>query len=585
MARAASSGGAWRPLVSGVFVAATMVPALTWADDQQDLVQLRDTVLNLVDALVQQGVLDKEKAAALVAKAQADAAKSAAVSAQPAASGVTVASAEPAAKPVGPDGKPVVRVTYVPEFVKDEIKSQLRSEMRRDVVADVTEQAKKERWGTPNALPGWINAVKLYGDARIRNEYDYYGAENAETLGGQNLYLNILNVNKAGSLKAADTKAFLNTSEDNNRWRERVRLGLSAKIADYWMLDTRLVTGTLDNPVSANLTQGTMGNRLQIQLDRAQVRYDRPDDRGFNWLSVQLGRISNPWFGTELVWDEDLGFDGVAATYRYKLEFGDGEALGAFPTNRTAWLTGGAFPLQQPEFQSQDRWLVAGQAGLDWEFDNQNKLRFGVAFYNYLHMAGKRNPLFSTLNNGTAVQYVQKGNLLFNIANDPNQDGATTQELLFGLASDYRILDANISYDFANLAPYHVIFNANVVKNLGFDEREIQQRTGGLTYLYPIRDRTLGALVGVQFGWPEVKALGAWNVEIDYRYLQRDAVLDAFTDSDFHLGGTDTQGYRITALYGLSKNLWMRGRWMSANEIDGPPLAIDVLQVDLNARF
>ena len=581
MAKAASRGSAWRPLVCGLTIAAALAPALAQADDKQDLVQLRDTVLNLVDALVQQGVLDKDKAAALVAKAQADAAKSATAPVQPA----LAAGPEATAKAVGPDGKPAVRVTYVPEFVKDEIKAQLRSEMRRDVVADVTEQAKKERWGTPNALPGWINAVKLYGDARIRNEYDYYGSENAETLGGQNLYLNILNVNKAGSLKAADTKAFLNTSEDNNRWRERIRLGLSARIADRWTLDTRLVTGTLDNPVSANLTQGTMGNRLQVQLDRAQLRYDRPDDQGFNWLSVQLGRITNPWFGTELVWDEDLGFDGVAATYRYKLAFGEDEAMGAFATNRTAWLTGGAFPLQQPEFQSQDRWLVAGQAGLDWEFDNQNKLRFGVAFYDYLHMAGKRNPLFSTINNGTAVQFLQKGNLLFNLANDPNQDGATTQELLFGLASNYRILDANVSYDFANLAPYHVILNANVVKNLGFDEREIEQRTSGLTYLYPIRDRTLGALVGLQFGWPEVKTFGTWNVAIDYRYLQRDAVLDAFTDSDFHLGGTDTQGYRITALYGLSKNLWMRGRWMSANEIDGPPLAIDVLQVDLNARF
>ena len=583
MRHAISPGISLSAVGCGLGLALALAAGPVAADDRADLTQLRDTVLNLVDALVQQGVLDKEKAAALVAKAQADAARTTPAAA--AAESNATALGEASAKASSADGKPVVRVTYVPEFVKDEIKAQLRNEMRRDVVADVTEQAKKERWGTPNALPAWISSIKLSGDARIRNEYDYYGSDNAETLGGQNLYLNILNVNKAGSLKAADTRAFLNTSEDNNRWRERVRLGLSAKIADYWTFDTRLVTGTLDNPVSANLTQGTMGNRLQVQLDRAQVRYDRPDDQGFNWLSVQLGRISNPWFGTELVWDEDLGFDGIAATYRYRLAFGDDEAMGAFSSNRTVWLTGGAFPLQQPEFQSQDRWLVAGQAGLDWEFDNQNKLRVGAAIYDYLHMAGKRNPLFSTINNGTAVQFAQKGNLLFNLANDPNQDGATTQELLFGLAADYRLLDVNVSYDFANLAPYHVILNADVVKNLAFDEQDVQRRTGGLTYLYPIRDRTLGALVGLQFGWPEVKAFGAWSVAVDYRYLQRDAVLDAFTDSDFHLGGTDTQGYRITALYGLTKNLWMRGRWMSANEIDGPPLAIDVLQVDLNARF
>jgi Putative porin len=62
-------------------------------------------------------------------------------------------------------------------------------------------------------------------------------------------------------------------------------------------------------------------------------------------------------------------------------------------------------------------------------------------------------------------------------------------------------------------------------------------------------------------------------------------VLDAFTESDFHLGGTDAKGYRLSAKYGLSKNVWLRGNWLSATEIDGPPLAIDVFQFDLNAKF
>ena len=75
-------------------------------------------------------------------------------------------------------------------------------------------------------------------------------------------------------------------------------------------------------------------------------------------------------------------------------------------------------------------------------------------------------------------------------------------------------------------------------------------------------------------GWPLTRLEGP-NV------LSR----DAFTESDFHLGGTDTQGYRISGLYGLTTNLWLRARWLSATEIDGPPLSIDSLQVDLNARF
>ena len=78
---------------------------------------------------------------------------------------------------------------------------------------------------------------------------------------------------------------------------------------------------------------------------------------------------------------------------------------------------------------------------------------------------------------------------------------------------------------------------------------------------------------------------GEWQAYFGYRHLERDAVLDAFTDSDFHLGGTDAKGYFIGGNYGLNKNASVGLRYLSADQIDGPPLAIDVLQVDLNAKF
>ena len=198
-------------------------------------------------------------------------------------------------------------------------------------------------------------------------------------------------------------------------------------------------------------------------------------------------------------------------------------------------------------------------------------------------MAGKRNAFLSRLTDGTAPLFVQKGNTLFNIAN-----GLPT-DVLLGLASDYKLLNFTMKLDLANLAPYHVIFTADVVKNIGFSEEDVAKRTSGSSiYLYNesrLRDRSLGALLGVDVGWREVVQQGAWQVGFDYRYLQRDAVLDAFTESTFHVGGTDAQGYRITGLYGLTNNLWMRARWMSATEIDGPPLSVQILQVDLNAQF
>jgi hypothetical protein len=86
-------------------------------------------------------------------------------------------------------------------------------------------------------------------------------------------------------------------------------------------------------------------------------------------------------------------------------------------------------------------------------------------------------------------------------------------------------------------------------------------------------------------GRDEIRERGDWSVFAEYRYLERDAVLDVFTDSDFGLGGTDTEGFILGFDIGVASDTWFRTKWLSSNEIDGPPLGIDLLQVDINARF
>jgi hypothetical protein len=164
---------------------------------------------------------------------------------------------------------------------------------------------------------------------------------------------------------------------------------------------------------------------------------------------------------------------------------------------------------------------------------------------------------------------------------------------LLALAADYNLVNITGEIDFAHLAPYHVVLGFDVVKNVGYDEDEIRDRVansefvtraGGST-IGLIEDRTWGYSADLLVGWPQMNKLWDWQVFGSYKYLQRDAVLDAFTDSDFHLGGTDAQGYIIGGKLGLAKDVWLRGRWLSANEIDASPLGIDVLQLDLNAKF
>ncbi len=89
----------------------------------------------------------------------------------------------------------------------------------------------------------------------------------------------------------------------------------------------------------------------------------------------------------------------------------------------------------------------------------------------------------------------------------------------------------------------------------------------------------------MMFGTPEINVRNDWQVYATYKHVERDAVLDAFTDSDFHLGGTDAKGYVIGGNYGLTRNTWAAVRYYSTDSISGAPLAIDTVMFDLNARF
>jgi len=126
----------------------------------------------------------------------------------------------------------------------------------------------------------------------------------------------------------------------------------------------------------------------------------------------------------------------------------------------------------------------------------------------------------------------------------------------------------------------HVILSGEYVKNIGWKSADVLARTG-----VQVAARTKGYEFGLSVGRPKVSMLGQWRSSLSYRYLERDAVLDSFTDSDFHLGGTDAAGYILTFDYGLGRSAFARVRYLSANAIDGAPLGIDVAQVDLVGQF
>ena len=88
-----------------------------------------------------------------------------------------------------------------------------------------------------------------------------------------------------------------------------------------------------------------------------------------------------------------------------------------------------------------------------------------------------------------------------------------------------------------------------------------------------------------QFGQTAMGKKGDWVAGIGYRYVESDAVVDGFTDSDFGGGGTNVQGFTLGGAYAVSPSVRVGVKWMSSDEVSGPPLSTDTLQFDINAKF
>lgn len=556
-----------RRLALAAMLSAALSVPVARADERGALEQLRETTLALIDALVDQGILTREKADHLVREAQRKAQEKVAASPPTA----------PAALAAPSDG--TVRVPYVPEIVKNEIREQLKQE--------VLAQAKNERWAQPNAIPEWLDRIKLEGDIRVRYQYDWLADENTAPQG----YVFPDDVPQPGlGLSGAATRAAdladarapfsTNTQRERERLRARARLGLLAKVSDSWSAGLRLATGNTTDRVSTNQTLGQNFNKYQFVVDRAYLRYEP-----FEWLSATGGRIPSPWFGTDLMWDEDLNFEGVALTLKPKIT-----------ESFSPYLTAGYFPVKERNPPAgQSRALAGAQLGLQWSLNPRHSMKLGAAVFDFSRFEGRLEPdssfdailqlpIAPTYGNSVYEAGLrQRGNTLFRT--NSRLDNSTTN--LWGLASRFRPLNVTFSYDWASFDPVHVVMTADWVTNLEFDPKEIERRSG--LRLTDARDD--GYQFKLTVGMPVVKDIHDWQVFAAYRYLGSDATIDAFTDSDFGFGGTNQKGYILGFSYGLDRNVGLNVRWLSADSISSPSMAkggkfsSDVLQADVNLRF
>jgi hypothetical protein len=90
-------------------------------------------------------------------------------------------------------------------------------------------------------------------------------------------------------------------------------------------------------------------------------------------------------------------------------------------------------------------------------------------------------------------------------------------------------------------------------RRLGQEPR-FRRKRDRATHRIPGRQASQGLADARHVGYPDMQQKWAWQGYVGYRYVQRDATVDAFTDQDFHLGGTDAEGLLLGAKFAFEKN-------------------------------
>lgn len=591
--------------VATLALAATARPA--WAQDQSAGPATTVDPRLLVEQLVAEGVITREQADRMIARATVP------VQPHPAQGQAAQTAQAPIQGGVTADGTQIV--PYVPKVVREQIVAQVREELGQ--------QAQAQGWARPGETPEWTRRIQLYGDVRMRGEGRFYDKSNAD------IFTDYGAINQGEPQNINDATpgwiapAFVNSREDRQRFRLRARLGVHARIADWVSADIRVATGNDSSPISTNQTLGaeTGTGKYQLWLDRASIRLTP-----IFGVNLDFGRFANPFWTSDLIFDNDMNFDGVAVSANGEVSGGlrlFGTA-GAFPVFNTDLNFGSRnAPVESASsgaYKSQDKYLLAAQAGLEVMPADGVSARLSGAYFRYANVEGKRSApcqfyelVCST--DATRPAFQQFGNTMFpirNIVADPLNPITSPENQYFGLASRFELLHVRGSVDYRASDRFAVRLEGDYVRNLGWDRSVIA--THAVNNLGPDMQvpnpntpdpndtmSAPGAYAGGNNGWQGRLSVGSvlnlngqgdwtakrgdWNAFVAYRHLESDAVIDAFADSDFHIGGTNVKGWQIGGNYAFAPNTILGARWLSAEEIADAPFSLDRLFVDIMTRF
>lgn len=321
--------------------------------------------------------------------------------------------------------------------------------------------------------------------------------------------------------------------EARERHRIRARLSADARLNPQVNAVIGVTTTEGGDPISGNQTLTGGGTKKEIYLDLGYVDF-HPE--AINGLSVWAGKMKNPYVSVaDLVWDGDYTPEGGALKYHV------GEDIELL-------LNGGAFWLRENKADD-DVMQYGGQAALNIKASDIVELMLGSSYYMTENLEG------------ALVLDFQNANSSFGNSTENSVSGTTTNKI-YGM--EYAVVEPFAQITLNTAIP--VKFYGQYAVNSEAD------------------DNDTGYLAGLTIG--KAKDPKTFEFSYNYRDLEKDCVLGAFTDSDNSGGGTDNRGHKFQVKYQFLKN-WQAAvtYFLDEKKVSSDPIDYNRLQVDVAASF
>ena len=332
-----------------------------------------------------------------------------------------------------------------------------------------------------------------------------------------------------------------------SKFRYRVRAGFQAKVNDNTKIEFMLATGEGD-PVSTNQDFGNGFSGANVIIDIADIYYEY----GYHSF-IRAGKMKLPFYRVQknqMLWDNDLRPEGIFT--KYKLLQNTDITVGAFIVRGDA---------QTPKQNDTNTTLSNPEGDSVYLYTTQVVQHLG-----YFRVGASAN-VYSSLKGESPYVMYNSGKY---------SEGGSANDGQGKNLSKGNSLDANGNY----LYDYYL---AEV-----FAKYKITDSLAvGIDYIYNFAIKENNHAFNISLMYGKLKKNGDYKLGYYYRDTQKDAVLGAYSDSDFAGGYTDSKGHQLMAGYQLAKNTQLAVTYIYSTKYVSTPIPenFQCLHLDLKFKF